>query len=294
MTSPDARRTAFAGLIDHAPLFPPAALAPPAAVAAHDAARSSPRAELCARLVWPAATLGELLDLLPAGVAPESPWALSALLATPDEAAALVPLAGGPLRVEQVEVRLLGDGDVARLGEALDAAGLAGLRPVFEVGLDGDWQSAIELIASVPPLDGGPPATAKVRTGGATPDAVPSPDRLAAFIGGCARAGVAFKATAGLHHPFWHPDPAGGFQHGFVAVLAGAAVAARGEADAVVAACLTDEPAAFGMTDEGLRWRDVWVDAGELAAVRERGFRGVGSCSFDEPVADLEELGWLS
>src|SRR3954466_16148905 len=41
---------------------------------------------------------------------------------------------------------------------------------------------------------------AKVRTGGVTPDAIPSAETLARFIHECARRRLAFKATAGLHH----------------------------------------------------------------------------------------------
>ena len=42
---------------------------------------------------------------------------------------------------------------------------------------------------------------AKIRTGGVTPEAIPSIEQLAAFILACADRQLAFKATAGLHHP---------------------------------------------------------------------------------------------
>jgi hypothetical protein len=44
----------------------------------------------------------------------------------------------------------------------------------------------------------------KVRCGGMTPDAVPSVERLAEVLAGCAKRRLPLKATAGLHHPFRH------------------------------------------------------------------------------------------
>ena len=42
---------------------------------------------------------------------------------------------------------------------------------------------------------------AKLRTGGVKPDAIPTVAAVAAFLRACADRGLAFKATAGLHHP---------------------------------------------------------------------------------------------
>src|SRR5262249_48230544 len=48
---------------------------------------------------------------------------------------------------------------------------------------------------------------AKMRTGGVTPEAIPSADTVAEYILACAERRLAFKATAGLHHPIRAMQP---------------------------------------------------------------------------------------
>lgn len=112
---------------------------------------------------------------------------------------------------------------------------------------------------------------AKVRCGGAE---VPSTAALGRFLETCRAAGVPFKATAGLHHPL-----AAEGRHGFLNVLA---------------ACAFEDGAALEedveLAANGLRWRDREAGADELDRVRREQFVAVGSCSFFEPVADLQEL----
>src|SRR5262249_54871485 len=51
------------------------------------------------------------------------------------------------------------------------------------------------------PLDGVRGSFAKVRTGGLTPEAIPSSGEIADFLFRAAALRLPFKATAGLHHP---------------------------------------------------------------------------------------------
>lgn len=115
---------------------------------------------------------------------------------------------------------------------------------------------------------------AKVRCGGAE---VPSSQALGHFLRACRDAGVPFKATAGLHHPL-----AAEGRHGFLNVLAACAF----EDDAALAGDVDLDAA-------GLRWRGREAGPDELARVRREQLVAVGSCSFFEPVADLQELGIL-
>lgn len=119
----------------------------------------------------------------------------------------------------------------------------------------------------------------KVRCGGAR---VPPVDELAAFIRGCRGRGAVFKATAGLHHAY--PTPEG--EHGFLNLLA--AVVFGDEEDALRA-----PHGSFALDERSFRWDEREADAARCARTRETLFHSIGSCSFFEPVGELEELGIL-
>ena len=123
---------------------------------------------------------------------------------------------------------------------------------------------------------------AKIRMGGLTPDAIPHPDRVATFIRVCAMHAVPFKATAGLHHPIRAT------MHGFINVFMAAAFPHDAERILV-----EQDPKAFRFEDDAAWWRDHAVTTEHLEAVRREFAISFGSCSFEEPIADLQELGWL-
>jgi hypothetical protein len=120
---------------------------------------------------------------------------------------------------------------------------------------------------------------AKIRCGG---DRVPSPEELAGFIRGCRSRGLVFKATAGLHHAY--PTEAG--EHGFLNVLAAAVFGNEEEA-------LRERPPAFALDAASLRWRDQEAPPARLADLRASLFHSIGTCSFFEPLEELEKLGIL-
>ncbi len=119
---------------------------------------------------------------------------------------------------------------------------------------------------------------AKVRCGGSVLPSVPA---LAEFVQACRRLEVAFKATAGLHHPLRHGD-----EHGFLNLLAAAVFGDEEEA-------LGDEdPGSFEVSSDSFRWRGRTAGAYEIARAREL-FVSFGSCSAQEPIAGLLALGML-
>lgn len=136
---------------------------------------------------------------------------------------------------------------------------------------------------------------AKIRTGGITPDAFPAIDDVAEFLRACKAKGVAFKATAGLHHPLrcvkpltYEPNAPLGTMHGFLNVFLAAAL--LDHADAVLA---ENDPWAFTFNDDAASWRGHRVSTEELIAIRRDFATSFGSCSFEEPIEDLRALGWL-
>ncbi len=53
------------------------------------------------------------------------------------------------------------------------------------------------------------------------------------------------------------------------------------------------EMEAWRVTQDAIVWRSLHWTAEEMRMVRERFFMSFGSCSFTEPIEDLEKLGWL-
>jgi hypothetical protein len=115
----------------------------------------------------------------------------------------------------------------------------------------------------------------KIRCGGAR---VPSVEELAGFVRSAA---APFKATAGLHHAY----PTGAGEHGFLNLLAAVVFGDEEEA-------LRAPRGSFELDERSFRWHGREADASRCAEARRR-FRSIGSCSFFEPVGELEELGLL-
>ena len=120
---------------------------------------------------------------------------------------------------------------------------------------------------------------AKIRCGG---ERVPAVEEIADFIRGCRSRGLVFKATAGLHHAY--PPEAG--EHGFLNLLAASVFGNEEEAR-------SEQPPAFALDATSFRWRDQEARPARLADVRASLFRSIGTCSFFEPVEELEHLGIL-
>ncbi len=139
---------------------------------------------------------------------------------------------------------------------------------------------------------------AKIRTGGVKPEAIPEPETVAAFILGCAQRKLPFKATAGLHHPIravypltYEADAPKATMHGFLNLLLAAAFAWHGDKNIEAILSETD-PASF-LFDDRAHWQNKSLSIDEIRDARTNFVHSVGSCSFDEPVHELQALGLL-
>jgi hypothetical protein len=174
-----------------------------------------------------------------------------------------VELVHGASGVEAVETRLDGPrprpADLIALHRSLEPLDV---ETYLELVLDDGWRDSVPAaIGSIAALG----ARVKLRCGG---ELTPSLEQVALVIAACREAGVPFKCTAGLHHAMRHDG-----EHGFLNILAATAVPTGG-----IEAVLAEEDAA-----------NLDLDGADRSL-----FVGFGSCSWQEPVDDLVELGLLS
>jgi hypothetical protein len=188
--------------------------------------------------------------------------------------------------VESVEIKVRGAEDIERLAKSIPSS----ITAYFEVPL-ADGERCIAAVA-----DCG--RRAKIRTGGETADKFPSSESVIGFIRQCFAANVAFKATAGLHHPLrsahrltYEPESASGMMHGFLNVFLAAAFIRAGLSDKLATELLEEQsPQNFHFGPDAIRWREHTVTEREVAMSRQQFAVSFGSCSFTEPINDLEAL----
>jgi hypothetical protein len=126
---------------------------------------------------------------------------------------------------------------------------------------------------------------AKMRMGGET---IPMSQQVALFLRAAAARKLPFKATAGLHHPIR------AVMHGFLNVFTAACFAWQGAEQSLLIDILDDESVrSFEFGESEMRWSGRPLSTEQIAAARRDFAHSFGSCSFEEPLADLRELGLL-
>lgn len=295
-------RTLLAQIIDYAGLFPPAKLKMEPTVANYKRYLEGEQSWMLSRLIVPVARLDEF-ELVARAHLPNdpdaTPWRISAITAPAGSDELLADLERiaafnhehqdarrGLALIETIELKADSPAAIESACEAIPD----NLLPYFELPLEPDPRGLITALS-------GAGVFAKARTGGMTPELFPSPEALARFIAACCSAGVAFKATAGLHHPFRHDSHtvAGVKEFGFFNVFLSAAFAFNELIDeAGLIELLEDEDAQhFEVRDDTIAWRGEELTAEEVADARTHFAHTYGSCSFEEPIDDLRDLGLL-
>lgn len=252
-------RSLLANAIDYAGLFPPAGLPIREAVRRYEGYRAGAERGLLGRFVVSQAQTEET------GL----PYDCLSILARP----------GGVSAAGFYEVK----------GPPTDAAIAHGATVYFEC--------PIEKLSEVKRAG----ARAKIRTGGVTADMIPSPEEVAGFLLECALLRLTFKATAGLHHAIrseypltYEPGSPRATMHGFLNLFIASALAWNGAGMPVVLRALEERDAdAFRFDEDRAGWRGHWLSFHKLAAARAEFITGFGSCSFEEPIAEMKALGLL-
>lgn len=302
----DSTRTLHTGLFDYAGLFPPAQLSMAEAVAQYAQYVSHPCSFMLGRFVLQSTQLQSFEDVageyLPD--AEEHAWRLSGLVGAPgpdlDDKVESIFNFNAAHETRDVPGAVVCDAIEAKAGTADDVDAIMHLVPEqLSVAIEVDHRTDVRgMIAAI----AGTGATAKIRCGGVTPDLIPTTREIADFIAACGAAGVAFKATAGLHHPIrkerpltYEADAPRGVMHGFLNVFVAAVMAHahRLSSDELLPILEATNDNAFIFTEGGLTFQDTFADNAQVARARESFAIGIGSCSFTEPVEDLVELGIL-
>lgn len=277
--------TLLADLIDYAGLFPPAGLDVRAALTNYRIYAQSRHAAALGRFVI---DMPRIPDLLRSLRTTKEKLRIS-LISPPDfDPVLLSGLADQGLHIDSLEIKTDQPAQIDRLARSLPSPVTA----YFEVPFTGssDIFSAIS--------DTG--ARAKLRMGGLVSEAFPSPAAVACMLETLIARRIPFKATAGLHHPLrsshpftYLPGSPSGLMHGFINLICATSIlhSCGSAADATLALDEQD-PDAFMLTADTIQWRAHVFTVDQLRTAREQCLISIGSCSFTEPLHDMEALGW--
>ena len=136
----------------------------------------------------------------------------------------------------------------------------------------------------------------KLRCGGMEANMFPPAENIAQAILACRDESVSMKFTAGLHHPVRHYSKSLKTKmYGFFNIFIGGMIAHKFnlETDALTTILMDENSENFTFDDNGLHWRTYSISSLEIQNYRQESFISYGSCSFNEPREDLQQLGLL-
>jgi hypothetical protein len=296
-------RSFLSGIIDYAGLFPPAELDMRSAVRNYAEYRASADRDLLGRFVIPSSRLDEFAEasrgMLERG-AGSVPWCLSVLVGEDLAKArqAMIEFTsshmsdsdGGHALCDAVELRAINEQQMIDAVKAFPRP----LHQFFEIPLKKGFERTLEVVAAHR-------ASAKLRTGGAAPDAFPSSESIIRFIAASNELGLPFKATAGLHHPLcgsypltYATDAPRATMYGYINLFLASAFIRKGSAEDDACAILEESSVeAFSFRESGVSWGGNKLNRDDLRMTRSRLFLSFGSCSFREPVDEARALGLI-
>lgn len=291
----ESARVLLTGLIDYAGLFPPAALSMPEAVLNYATYRNSNYNWMLGRFIVQVGRLNEFAETAHDFFSRDakSAWRLS-VLAGDDIEDTIRRIEnfnekyGNSAVCDALEIKAPNVEKIKEISSSLPDF----LTAYFEIPTDENLADAVSTLA----ICG---HRAKIRTGGVTTDAIPASEQVARFMRTCLAANVPFKATAGLHHPVrcvkpltYEPNAPKGTMHGFLNVFLAAGFMRQGFKPKLIQEILEDDWAeSFTFDASGVLWRqEYFLSLAQLKDLRENRAISFGSCSFVEPISDLQEI----
>jgi hypothetical protein len=294
-----ALRNLLTGLIDYAGLFPPAGLGMDAAVRNYDSYLKDEHSWMLGRFIVPAARLKEYEDTVRNADIDACSWSLSVLASAADAE----ELAGFNTGADESDGGGCGSIDVLEL-KAGSAREVQDAAKAFEGRYQLYFETPLDKCATLLPAVAVAKGRAKIRTGGEVASAIPDESQVLEFLRIASERRLAFKATAGLHHPLrgmqrltYQQDSPSAMMHGFLNVFCAAVLLWHEPDRRQEAAWMLGERDADAITmdEASMTWHNsgVTLTADEIRTAREQFAIAFGSCSFTEPVEDLRKLGWL-
>ena len=289
-------RTLLADLVDYAGLFPPSMVTMKVAVENFASYRRGEYSWMLGRFVLPVARLNEFLEAAEDHLIADDPFRLS-VLAGEDIAQTIRDIKifnsenAGRAVCDSLEVKA---NTVSKIENTV-AALPDDLAAFFEISTGENFAELVTTLSIKK-------QRAKVRTGGTTREEFPPTRDVVRFVRTCTAANVPFKATAGLHHPIrcfrpltYAANAPQGTMHGFLNVLLMTAFARESYRVALLEELMEEEfDEAFAFQNDSILWRNEHaLTAANLDFLRRKGMISFGSCSFTEPVEDLQSLGLL-
>lgn len=291
-------RALLSEIVDYAGLFPPSQLSMPEAVINYATYKNSNYNWMLGRFVVPISRLDEFLDSARDFISrdPGSGWRLSALANEDiyDTVGRIIEFnaANSPhVQIDTLEVKANSSAAIEYIAEAVPPD----LPTYYEIPLTGD---IADLIATLAIRD----QRAKIRMGGITPESFPKTWHIIRFIGTCLAANLPFKATAGLHHPVrcfkpltYQQNAPEGMMNGFLNIFLAVAFLRLAYKRSLIKELIEDEwSESFMFDDNGVLWRqEYFLSTEHLRYLRRKNIISFGSCSFEEPIEDLQEIGLL-
>lgn len=294
----NAIRALLSGVVDYAGLFPPAQLSMSDAVINYAKYKNSNYNWMLGRFVIPVTRIQEFVRSGRDFFVNDSnnKWHLSVLASNDiyETMSQIVEFNAeyAPFAViDSLETKVDSSDEIDEISDAVPKD----LATFCEIPLDGNIGDLIATLAINK-------RRGKVRMGGVTEDAFPNVGQVIRFIRTCMAANLPIKATAGLHHPLRCVKPLSyeegapeGMMNGFLNVFLAVAFMKLAFKRSLIKELLQDEWAdSFLFDNSGVLWRqEYFLSITQLQEIRRYNLMSFGSCSFEEPIADLQEIGFL-